>query len=583
METNFLPINRRGRRDPTLEPDRPDPPSQPDLDADRAHPLVQSVAADLGLGVDSHTATCLHGLDCATTPLRGPTKRRMNVSESHEAHKKRKISTLSPDSSASVVSTPLTTPHSNVLLKIASVQGEASASRNIALTRSKPWSTEGSITPPNASFHPLEQWTRQSQPDCSSSYQNASQPNNQVTPLIAPLTTIDAFHASSSRRQVDHRKPTYLQNNKLVSLKPSSPTLRNRQNASHISSTEGPVEIISKLIPVATSPCSSSEMELLADDEFVTDSPEDILQVASSCNSQHVYDHDDFGMVDEDLLDLDLATAGTVLPITVTAAPTGSPNHIPTPPPSAYSLQNSYDDFLARPEYEVHDDSGDMNFGLGSPAFDSDHLQSSPKRLTDLKLMKPVGAETEQWKRPAPFRTPFATCRSAVVSTCCQPIVRPRFPKAIHDRSPLLNVSSALVLRVCFRIGEAINIAALDARSSSSHTTEGSLVELYARVLESHRPATQNNARQEFVFGDVWSCKGPRLKGMWAGWKGSALFDREGTKLLTDDEVASSQAKMCRAVGRMKRQNEEWNYIIASIWECDWQDLMSVQGVVCGS
>jgi hypothetical protein len=174
----------------------------------------------------------------------------------------------------------------------------------------------------------------------------------------------------------------------------------------------------------------------------------------------------------------------------------------------------------------------------------------------------------------------FALDQQSDNAEALDPFARPDFPKAIQDRSPLLNITNSLVLRTCFRIGEAINVGAHYARQSPIFTSDGILIELYARVLSSHRLVSHAGVRQNFVFADLWSEKAPRLVGEWASWKGSRVFEEDARKLLTDvDDV--EVPKMCRIVGKMKRENEEWKFLVLSAWECGWDDVQCARGLVC--
>jgi hypothetical protein len=160
------------------------------------------------------------------------------------------------------------------------------------------------------------------------------------------------------------------------------------------------------------------------------------------------------------------------------------------------------------------------------------------------------------------------------------PFVRPGFPEPIQDRSPLLNITNSLILKTCFRIGEAINVGLRYARQSSTFTSDGVLIELYARVISSYRPSCHAGAQQDFVFADLWFEKGPRLLGEWSSWKGSEVFEQDSKNLLT--EIDDGQGpKMCRAVGKMKRENKEWRFVVLSAWECGWDDIEYVRGIVC--
>ena len=63
-----------------------------------------------------------------------------------------------------------------------------------------------------------------------------------------------------------------------------------------------------------------------------------------------------------------------------------------------------------------------------------------------------------------------------------QPIARPPFPQKVRDRSPIIGVSSDMLLRTCFRTGEALNVGSQAVRMG--HTV---FIELYARVSSGYK------------------------------------------------------------------------------------------------
>lgn len=158
-----------------------------------------------------------------------------------------------------------------------------------------------------------------------------------------------------------------------------------------------------------------------------------------------------------------------------------------------------------------------------------------------------------------------------------QPFIRPPFPKAVRDRSPILGLSNRTVLRICFRIGEALNAAAV-----ASRTNVDAIVELYARVVTSSREAS-GGYKQLFQFADIFTDKPPYLNGTYTFWKGVEIWDND-TKELVGDQ---GRGKMVRVLGRIKRkepvqgQGPGAEMVILSIWEVDWEDVETVKGIVC--
>ena len=158
------------------------------------------------------------------------------------------------------------------------------------------------------------------------------------------------------------------------------------------------------------------------------------------------------------------------------------------------------------------------------------------------------------------------------------PFIRPPFPKAIHDRSPILGLTNRTVLRVCFRIGEALNAAAV-----ASRTNVDAIIELYARVARSSREAS-GGYKQFFQFADLFTDKPPYLNGTYTFWKGVALWDNDSKELVGE----RGRGRMVRVLGRIKRKQPVQGQgsggvemAVLSIWETEWEDVGVAKGIVC--
>jgi hypothetical protein len=147
-----------------------------------------------------------------------------------------------------------------------------------------------------------------------------------------------------------------------------------------------------------------------------------------------------------------------------------------------------------------------------------------------------------------------------------KPIARPPFPEPVRDRSPIIDLSSSLVLKTCFRIGEVINQSCQASKSGKKI-----MVEMYARVLASERTSTE----QQFTFCDLFHAKAPYIKAVYSAaiWKSVQLFEYDSRRLL-------QQGRICRCIGTMKREEKEWTMTILNIWEATWEDVDWVQGIV---
>ncbi|KAF2009443.1 hypothetical protein BU24DRAFT_428351 [Aaosphaeria arxii CBS 175.79] len=151
-----------------------------------------------------------------------------------------------------------------------------------------------------------------------------------------------------------------------------------------------------------------------------------------------------------------------------------------------------------------------------------------------------------------------------------QPIVRPPFPNKARDRSPIVGLSPAHVLRTCFRVGEAIKVGR-DAVKNEKDV----LIEMYARVASSSRTET----KQSFEFRDLFHDKPPHIMGEYhaAIWKSVKLYNVDSARLLKGN-------KMCRCIGQMKRDMDGYKLLILNIWEVSTSNqflyhLLSYQSV----
>ncbi|KAF2210786.1 hypothetical protein CERZMDRAFT_44465 [Cercospora zeae-maydis SCOH1-5] len=150
-------------------------------------------------------------------------------------------------------------------------------------------------------------------------------------------------------------------------------------------------------------------------------------------------------------------------------------------------------------------------------------------------------------------------------------IVRQSFPRAISDRSPIAGASRAIVLRTCFRLGEAINVGHQAVRTNSNV-----MIELYARIASSwdEEPAS---GKQHFVFGDLYHGKAPQLEGTFER-RGQATFWGKDCNVSLDPDASCT---MCRVIGRMKRDTEQkWCLEISGVWGASWGDVNWAAGIV---
>ncbi|KAF1829288.1 hypothetical protein BDW02DRAFT_574123 [Decorospora gaudefroyi] len=236
------------------------------------------------------------------------------------------------------------------------------------------------------------------------------------------------------------------------------------------------------------------------------------------------------------------------------------------------------DDDLLMLTSEVDGPSGNTNHTSSSPAKSSnkdDNAQHHvPHSCANASILVETPTTTHSSQRSSKqFVSPVTLTTRLLAATgnvgsaqARKPIVRPPFPAAVRNRSPVIGLSSNSLLRTCFRIGEAIN-QGYQASKSGKHL----IIELYARVLASERTDTG----QYFTFCDLFHAKAPYLKGTYkaAIWKSVHLFEYDSRRLL-------KQGRMCRCMGTLKRDGKEWKMEVLNIWEATWEDIEWVEGIV---
>ena len=226
-------------------------------------------------------------------------------------------------------------------------------------------------------------------------------------------------------------------------------------------------------------------------------------------------------------------------------------------------------------------DDDDLDEGLADLAFDGSDIVSartlpaSPEKPSTPKL---------QWMPPKTY-TPAKSSQLSVSPTNLPqlvpvnkhgeavPFTRPPFPKSIRDRSPILGLANRTVLRICFRIGEALNAAAIASRSNTD-----AMIELYARIILSEREAN-GGCKQFFQFGDLFTNKPPFLSGTYSLWKGVGLWEVDSRAFVGEN----GKGKMARVMGRIKKceKGARCEMVILCIWEVDWEDVGVAKGIVC--
>ncbi|KAF6809240.1 hypothetical protein CSOJ01_07023 [Colletotrichum sojae] len=167
--------------------------------------------------------------------------------------------------------------------------------------------------------------------------------------------------------------------------------------------------------------------------------------------------------------------------------------------------------------------------------------------------------------------TPAVTCDAepttpaAALSPYSTPIVRHPFPANIRDRSVVVGLSTTVLMRTCFRVGELLNTYAKCAREK-----QDVVMELFARVTYSCRESAART--QHFQLRDLYTDRQPFLSGVFKDWKSGGSID-EQTKALTGH---GGKDKLCRCVCKMaddKKTATGRSAQILSIRETTWDEI----------
>ncbi|KAH7367487.1 hypothetical protein B0T11DRAFT_275359 [Plectosphaerella cucumerina] len=136
-----------------------------------------------------------------------------------------------------------------------------------------------------------------------------------------------------------------------------------------------------------------------------------------------------------------------------------------------------------------------------------------------------------------------------------RPFVRPPVPAKVHDRTVIPGMSSSVVLRVCFRIGELLSLnARYSTRESLSRT-------------------------QHFQFMDLFTDRQPFPAGTMKNWKPGSIMDQRAQGFLE----GGGQKLLCRVVCTMRKQELSglgWVLDIVSIEQTNWEEITWVRKIV---
>ncbi|KAI8199796.1 hypothetical protein K4K52_008647 [Colletotrichum sp. SAR 10_76] len=145
------------------------------------------------------------------------------------------------------------------------------------------------------------------------------------------------------------------------------------------------------------------------------------------------------------------------------------------------------------------------------------------------------------------------------------PITRPLFPKKTRDRSVVVGLSTTVILRTCFRIGELLN-----AHTKCARDKQDVVMELFARIRNSSRESTSKT--QHFELKDIFTDRKPFLYGVLKDWKSGGLVDSQTQALVGRDW----EDKLCRCICKLvedKKSPIGRSAQILSISETTWDDV----------
>jgi hypothetical protein len=144
---------------------------------------------------------------------------------------------------------------------------------------------------------------------------------------------------------------------------------------------------------------------------------------------------------------------------------------------------------------------------------------------------------------------------------------RPAFPTKVRDRSPIAGICPAMILRTCFRIGEALREGAICSRSH-----QDAVIELFARVtFSSRQDGLDGSHKQHFQFADIFHDRPPFMNAVLENYLISTLQESE-TRVLLGKEIAVT---MVRCMGRLKRvqKGRGWIFDIINIRATNWEEV----------
>ncbi|KXH34588.1 hypothetical protein CSIM01_11812 [Colletotrichum simmondsii] len=152
------------------------------------------------------------------------------------------------------------------------------------------------------------------------------------------------------------------------------------------------------------------------------------------------------------------------------------------------------------------------------------------------------------------------------------PLVRPPFPDKVRDRSVVVGLSSTIMMRTCFRVGELLN-----TQAKCSREKQDVFFEFFARVVYSNR---ENVARVQHVqLRDLFTDRQPFLSGVFRGWKNGGTVDDQSKVFLGPDGMN----KLCRCLCKVSEDKKAAigrSATLLSIRETTWDEVQWAMRIV---
>ena len=64
-------------------------------------------------------------------------------------------------------------------------------------------------------------------------------------------------------------------------------------------------------------------------------------------------------------------------------------------------------------------------------------------------------------------------------------------------------------------------------------------------------------------------------------WRSCELWEYDCARFLGAEQ--DGKKKICRAVGRIKREGGKWRFVVLNIWEATWEDVEFARGIISGA